>query len=619
MEKNNKLIKYLCNYRIGFTNLDDAINHIYNLFLDNKITLEEIKKLLKSPNLNDLRWGIDYGKGKDLYKVLNIVIAKNEEYFNRAKKILEFVKSEDIKKRGFVTKLKEKVGANLEKAELFIFMQNNPSNQFSAEEMQLINKLILRVKYTKEFFIINLFLNNKNKSCEELENYFYTYNIQSLDHYEYVLKEFLNANMFTQHEIELFSKLYKESYEQVFKNSNNHLKKAFEIIDIFLSNTDINSSEEEIKKIYKILKSVFTEDDLIQKKFEIYLKNLLNNKVINEEKYNKINEFYNNYLHLGFPEKPLKYKNIPNYIYIKIPIVKQILEDFAAFNDDSLESLLTKHNILSRNFKDIVSYLRHAEPELYQKYIKHLEYIQRKNELKLDIVFKIIADFTLFDDNSLEKLLNEYNVSWSEYNDIAQYIKYINPELYQKYIKHEEYKVNQQKEQFEKSRSERFAIIVSNIKKIVYQIINGIELENGEKKEFDLLDYYRITKLNFEELEHILKRFHLNPDEYRNIKTFIAKNRKDNKLSPTDLQKIYNMKQVIGVEFDKKGNIIPGSGREVTAEEKQNIVKYLNYNHIPVTNRTYNLALRQYLVGTLVLGFEEPSLSSNSDGATSRK
>ena len=124
-------------------------------------------------------------------------------------------------------------------------------------------------------------------------------------------------------------------------------------------------------------------------------------------------------------------------------------------------------------------------------------------------------------------------------------------------------------------------------------IKTGID-NNGVKREFDIVDYYEYTKLSFDELLNITKG-KLSSADYRILRMFIAKNKNDREMSANDIANIYKNKTVVGVEFDKFGKVIPNTGREITLEEKQNIIRYLKRKNIPITNKTYNIIYRRWL------------------------
>lgn len=91
----------------------------------------------------------------------------------------------------------------------------------------------------------------------------------------------------------------------------------------------------------------------------------------------------------------------------------------------------------------------------------------------------------------------------------------------------------------------------------------------GDKtREFDLVDYYEITKLSFEDLMNIVKG-KLSQEDYMVLRTFIVKNKNDKEMTPLEIENLYKNKIVVGVEFDKMGKVIPNTGREITLEENK--------------------------------------------------
>lgn len=94
-------------------------------------------------------------------------------------------------------------------------------------------------------------------------------------------------------------------------------------------------------------------------------------------------------------------------------------------------------------------------------------------------------------------------------------------------------------------------------------------------------------------------RGRLNSQERKILMKFILKYRHD--IPIWNVQLIYDMKQTVGVQFDEEGRIIPGTGREITLEDKNYIIEYLRNNNIPLTNAAYNAAVKRLVLGVLVI------------------
>ncbi len=163
-------------------------------------------------------------------------------------------------------------------------------------------------------------------------------------------------------------------------------------------------------------------------------------------------------------------------------------------------------------------------------------------------------------------------IELSEKYDIDNYIKY--------------------KDKIDKQRNRRFAIIIGMIYKLVDYLKNGIKCDEDSIRQFDIIDYYLFTKLDFDFLLSTINEFgvKLSVDDYRILKTFFAKNKKATKDNFKDIAKILNSDSIQMV-----GN------RIILLEEKQLIVKYLKDNKIPQNVTTYNLCLRRYLDGKIII------------------
>lgn len=212
---------------------------------------------------------------------------------------------------------------------------------------------------------------------------------------------------------------------------------------------------------------------------------------------------------------------------------------------------------------------------------KQEDKIQKEQEL-LPVAVNIINQF-INDNINKTAFCQKNNIDLKLFDDCVNLLNEYNKELYLKY-----------KEKINEQQSNRYAIISENIKRIAECIKTGIVEENNVVRDFDILDYYSMTKLSFEELEKLSKPI-LNNDELRCIKTFITKNKNIKPLGPKGIEEIMSQKNIIGVEKDDRGNIIEGTGREITTEEKQQIINYLNQNSIPLNTKTYRVALRRYI------------------------
>lgn len=133
------------------------------------------------------------------------------------------------------------------------------------------------------------------------------------------------------------------------------------------------------------------------------------------------------------------------------------------------------------------------------------------------------------------------------------------------------------------------------VKQICEYIINGIKLENGEIKEFDILDYYlncNLKSFEFNKIVNNINSYSIN--EIRKIKQFLKK------ISPNDffnIEKELNSKTLL---------LINSCVYEVTKDEKISTIEFLKENNVPLEYGVYNVTLRRLINRTL------PSQSQNN-------
>lgn len=274
--------------------------------------------------------------------------------------------------------------------------------------------------------------------------------------------------------------------------------------------------------------------------------------------------------------------DILNSYDVEIGYLKSRINTYLVYynvHNYSMEQIKSKIDIYMDYLKN-----QRVENKEIQKQEKHQLYIEEN----LDLARETINQYLNGDYEKIGDFCISSGVEIKRFEEYVEIIKENDEELYNKYI-----------EQRDNIQSRRFAILVAKCKKIIELIKNGVE-ENGKKRDFDLVDYYRITALNFDELLNIIKS-RIDATDYRVLKTFIAKNQNDKEMTPFDISNLYNTKTVVGVQFDAKRNIIPGTGREITKEEKQSIIMYLKKNNIRLTNKTYNIIYKRWLSGDLVI------------------
>ena len=247
---------------------------------------------------------------------------------------------------------------------------------------------------------------------------------------------------------------------------------------------------------------------------------------------------------------------------------------------------------LADQLKTIKAELRKYCTEQFQFKLE----LQKKAERKefVPLAKEMILDFISDNNYTKESFCEKYGITMNEFDGYVDVIKKDEPTLYSSYtIRNKE------------AQSQRYAVLNNTITKIVDKIINGIE-ENGEMRQFDLIDYYQMTSLSF---DAVLKIKKFNADEMRAFKRFVNKYRDVRALY---IPKIMSEKTEIDCQKDKDGFAIIGTGRIVTEEEKRSIINYLKNKNIPLTNHTYSIAFKRYKNGNLFV-FENNDEFLNHD------
>lgn len=258
---------------------------------------------------------------------------------------------------------------------------------------------------------------------------------------------------------------------------------------------------------------------------------------------------------------------------LKIRVSNFVVAYFPSRKDYLISSLRKKIDI----YYDYVKEQNEQVQEILEKIYKEK---QEKEEQKFyDNTKYLLETYIEGTYDNKQYFCDCFNIKMDYFNQIICLSEKYAPITYQKY-----------KEKIDKQRNRRFAVIISMIYKLIDFIKNGILEEDGSIRQFDIIDYYLFTKIDFDFFLNTINEFNvkLTSEEYKILKTFFAKNKKAIKDNFKDIGKILdsNSIQIVG-------------NRIILLEEKQLIVKYLKDNKIPQNIITYNLCLRKYLDGKI--------------------
>lgn len=129
------------------------------------------------------------------------------------------------------------------------------------------------------------------------------------------------------------------------------------------------------------------------------------------------------------------------------------------------------------------------------------------------------------------------------------------------------------------------------LKDIAKLIKEGIKLEDGSYREFDMIDLYLYTKLEFNQIRPAINESSLSIEEAKIIRDFLRNNKE---YKPLIIEQELKTRTIINPERDKFGNYIEGSGRIITEEEKLSILDWLLKNNIPQDNLMYKAAFKRF-------------------------
>lgn len=179
------------------------------------------------------------------------------------------------------------------------------------------------------------------------------------------------------------------------------------------------------------------------------------------------------------------------------------------------------------------------------------------------------------------------------------------------YDKDEKALLNKEQEIKDKIRKK---FIAEEVETLAYLLENDIELENGEKRKFDLIDYYEVTDVEPNTMYTYISTKRISFGDMilcdiSKVKRFLNGIKTNAFLSnPIDTKRKLN-DTIKFAEKDENGKIIEGSFRTIDESEKISLIDYLNANRIPLIEGTYEAGIRRIRNNTF--GLEEINKSSN--------
>ena len=237
-----------------------------------------------------------------------------------------------------------------------------------------------------------------------------------------------------------------------------------------------------------------------------------------------------------------------------------------------------------------LEYAREALNNLDNIYNKYVEY--ENNGIMQDIVYfnrvkdyfinynyaKFILDYYVESPNSYRDniLLPELGIDKKIFEFCAKTIEELDCNLYKEYL-----------DKREINKKIRFIKNKVTIQELAVGIRTGF-LPNGEK--FDTLEFIKKTPFKGKDFANIIAEFmktsHM--PEFEIVMNYINNNKLHlpSTFKEIDINELYNIKIIVG-------------NRELTKEDIDYIIEYLNLNNIIITNKTFTLARNKYLNGEI--------------------
>lgn len=219
------------------------------------------------------------------------------------------------------------------------------------------------------------------------------------------------------------------------------------------------------------------------------------------------------------------------------------------------------------------------EKEIKGKFMRAMERIRQDEKKEKDIqleeanerIMDALSHFLENDYLSIKEFAKENGFSYSKTLKCFQKLKQTNEKLY--------YQI---KEKLNSLKEKEFKGLLVQVYQICQEIVYGVERENGTKGEFDILDYYLKTNLNYYDFNKLYPQcgsFTL--DEKMKIKKFLAKIKEN---QPVYIQTELQSKMIV---------VIDGQTHEITEDEKIFAFEYLKQHHLPLYYSVYYTALRR--------------------------
>lgn len=241
--------------------------------------------------------------------------------------------------------------------------------------------------------------------------------------------------------------------------------------------------------------------------------------------------------------------------------VEALKKHLSKFNDDSLV-----HKFISNYNKYCMLYDKREE--------------EKKQEDRVAVAYNTIRNYLDGTYYNLDCYCGKLNITKAAFENYVSLMKETNNPIYDEYA---DFSLEQ--------RRIKFINLMDKFRTIISLIQNGI-IEDGEKRDFDILDYYSYTKLSFDEVKKIIKG-NVSNAEYSVFSMFCSKY-SDKPLDGKAIKEIFDSDVNFFCKISSKGEIVD-TGYSVNEYDKQHVMNMLKSQKIPITSSTYSAMLNNYI------------------------
>lgn len=259
-------------------------------------------------------------------------------------------------------------------------------------------------------------------------------------------------------------------------------------------------------------------------------------------------------------------------------ILKGYVKDYVTFkygNAISKEKYDKICNLLLTKINDVIDYYENMRE------IKSEAQIEADKKRRLNVTkeeaISLINEY-ISSGKTIQSFIDQKRITRGYFDKAVEVIDELDHDLF---VKFNEYIMGKQ--------SQKYAILVSVVSKVIDMMKNGVTVDENNKRDFDALDYYTYSHLDSENFIKILSSFG-SVEDIKVARTFFKKNQT---MSLNQIQSIRN-------------TVITIKDRGVlTDEEKDIIIGYLKSINAPYSTKLFDLALSRYLKNELIPSEEE--------------